>query len=99
MKFLITFLLISSTFLTYSQQVKIYGTNKSYSGDELIFYKYEDRLSFKTKELSTAKVDTSGYFEFFIEINETQQAYIFLYVYKGYIYLEPNKKYEIQCLI
>jgi len=95
MKFLITFLLISSTFLTYSQQVKIYGTNKSYAGDELVFYKYEDRLSFKTKELSTAKVDTSGYFEFFIEINETQQAYVFLYVYKGYIYLEPNKEYEI----
>jgi len=96
MKIFITFLFVFFTYFTYSQNVKICGTNKSYAGDELIFYKYEDRLSFKTEEFAKAKVDTSGYFEFFVEIDETIQAYVYLYVYKGYIYLEPNIEYEIQ---
>ncbi len=96
MKIFITFFLIIVSYFSYSQEVKIYGTAKSYAGDELIFHKYEDRLSFKTEEFAKATVDSSGYFEFSVKTDETIQAYVFLYVYKGYIYLEPNKNYEIQ---
>ncbi len=94
-KVFLLILLTTSVFFTFSQNVVIKGIAKSYAGDELVIYGFKDRLSFATEELAKATVDTSGYFEFNINITETMQAYIHLYTYKGYIYIEPTKEYEI----
>lgn len=79
----------------FAQKTTVTGIAPSYAGDVLEFFKYSDQISYKTEKIGSAKVDNEGNFEFKIDVQEITQAYIFLYALEGYIYLEPNKTYEI----
>ena len=91
--FLIIFITFGSSLN--ARQVIIKGIAKSYAGDVLKIKCYEDQISFKEKELASCKVDTDGAFQFKFEIKETLMAFIHLNVFKGIIYVEPDKEYEI----
>jgi len=78
-----------------AQNVTITGNDTSYSNEELIFYTYTDYISQNEKELCRFKVQPNGNFSCSFNINETIQAYIYLNVFKGLIYFEPNRNYEI----
>ncbi len=78
-----------------AQQVTIKGNAKSYAGDELSWYCYDDQITFEEKELGRAKVSENGDFIVRIDIKETILSFIHLNVFKGILYLEPGKEYEI----
>jgi hypothetical protein len=90
--------LIIAIFLSFNapaQQVVIKGNAKSYAGEVIKIKCYEDQISFKEKELSRCIVDTNGNFLFKFEIKETLISFIHLNVFKGILYIEPKKEYEI----
>jgi len=89
------FLLFSVSSAIVAQQVRIKGNAKSYAGDILHFMCYEDQISFKEKELAACKVDTAGNFDFKFDLKETTMGLIHLNVFRGILYIEPGKEYEI----
>ncbi len=92
---LFIFVLFWFSVLLEAQQVTIKGNAKSYAGDELIWNCYDDQITFEEKELANAIVDKNGDFVFKINLNETILSFIHLNVFKGLLYLEPGKEYEI----
>jgi len=94
-KLLLIYGILSFLNLIEAQQVTIKGNAKSYAGDELIWKCYDDQITFEEKALSKAIVDKNGDFTFKIEINETILSFIHLNVFKGILYIEPGKEYEI----
>jgi hypothetical protein len=83
------------TYNSFSQQVIVKGVAKSYAGDILKIKCYENLLCYSEKELASCKVDTAGNFLFKFEIKETIMSFIHLNVFKGILYIEPNKEYTI----
>jgi len=79
----------------FSQQISIKGNAKSYAGEELVWHCYEDQISFNERELARTTVNSDGNFVFEFNINETILSFIHLNVFKGILYIEPNKDYEI----
>jgi peroxiredoxin len=90
----ILFILLLSPFLN-AQTTIIKGNAKSYAGDTLIWSSYEDQITFEEKELAKCNVLPNGDFEFKIAINETILSFIHLNVFKGILFIEPGKTYEI----
>ena len=78
-----------------AQQVKIKGNAKSYAGDSLFWSSYEDQVTFEEKELAKCKVLPNGDFNFVINTKETVLSFIHLNVFKGILFIEPGKTYEI----
>jgi len=82
--------------LIYSQEVIIKGTEKSYAGDELVLYSYSDLITHEERIITNCKVDSVGNFIFQLNIDQTIIAYIYLEIYKGFIFLEPGRTYEVK---
>ncbi|MCQ2973365.1 MAG: redoxin domain-containing protein [Bacteroidales bacterium] len=79
----------------YAQNITIEGNAKSYAGDTLNIYVNDNYLTKDNKIISSAIVNQEGDFNFYININETQLAYIDLSVFVGYIFLEPKQNLTI----
>lgn len=79
----------------FAQNVVVKGNAGSYTGTVLQLKYYEDLITRKEKELASCKVDKDGNFRFIAKIDEVVMAFIHLDVFKGIIYLEPGKNYEI----
>ncbi len=94
-KSLLTILIVSLTTALAAQQATIKGNAKSYAGDTLVWSCYEDQITFKEKDLAKCEVAQNGNFEFNININETVLSFIHLNVFKGILFIEPGKTYEI----
>ena len=95
MRFILTTLLLTSFYLSVAQNIIIRGTSKSYAGDELELYTVSDNITYSREIIATAKVDTTGCFEFKVTSPETIQVFIELDIFIGYLYVEPNKEYQI----
>lgn len=89
----ILFFLIAT--FAHAQMVTIKGNAKSYAGETLKWKCYEEQITFAEKELAQCKVGQNGDFEFKFSISETLLSFIHLNVFKGILYIEPGKEYEI----
>ena len=78
-----------------AQIVTIKGNAKTYAGDELYWKTYSDQITFTEKQLAVCKVNKKGDFKFTININKACISFIHLNVFKGILYLEPGKSYNI----
>ncbi|RLD67970.1 MAG: hypothetical protein DRI95_03920 [Bacteroidetes bacterium] len=78
-----------------AQIVTITGNAKTYAGDELVWETYSDQITFTEKQLGISKVNNKGDFKFTININKACISFIHLNVFKGILYLEPGKSYNI----
>ena len=79
-----------------NSQVIITGIASSYAGDELKLCKISDRITYKPEILATSTVDSSGNFKFEFKALATEQVYIDLPTLKAYIFVEPNKQYDVR---
>lgn len=84
-----------SSFL-YSQSVIIEGKSLSYAKDTLVFFTYDDYISYREVEIGRTVVDDSGNFSFSLNIEKTVLSHIYLGIYRGLLYLEPGQKYELK---
>ena len=81
--------------IAFSQNVTISGQDSSYANDELVFYTYTDYITNNEKELCRFHVNEDGKFSSTFTIKQTVQAHIYLNIFKGLIYFEPDKSYNI----
>ena len=91
------FLLISFCFIinNIEAQTFIYGKQPTYKNYELIFYTFSDPFTGNDIEVGRCTTDSSGNFSVELPIDETLLVYTYLGIFKGYIYVEPKKSYEI----
>ena len=78
-----------------AQNVIITGNAKTYSGDKLYWKTYSDQIIFTEKQLGECVVDNNGDFKFELNIDKTCVSFIHLNVFKGILYLEPGKTYNV----
>lgn len=94
-KYFLLIMSISCALFINAQQVTIKGNAKSYAGDTLVWKSYQDLITLTEQTLAKCKVDENGNFEFKFNTTETIQTFIHLNVFKGFLFVEPNKVYEI----
>ncbi len=78
-----------------AQTATITGNAKTYAGDTLHAYMIEDFITKQETEVSAASVDADGNFTFKIKVSQTSVVYIDLTVFKGIIFVQPGKIYEV----
>ncbi|MCF6242365.1 MAG: peroxiredoxin family protein [Bacteroidales bacterium] len=79
----------------FSQNVVITGNAKTYAGDVLQWRGYTNQITFHEKVLAECKVDAKGNFRFEINIKKPELSFIHLSVFKGILYIQPGKNYQI----
>jgi hypothetical protein len=89
------YILLSITISGNLAASEITGNAPEYAGSELIFYKYQDRITFMNEEIFRLNIDTAGNFS--TNVNVDQITYVFgeFGVYHAYFFLEPDKDYEL----
>lgn len=75
---------------------KISGNAPSYAGSKLELRHYVDQISSPERVLSYAEVDKNGDFSFLVDISTTMQLFIPGEVYRGFLFVEPGREYQIR---
>ena len=88
------FFLTGSLFST-TQNVTIYGSNPDYSGTELEFFIYKEKIFNSTEPLAKTIVSSDGSFSVSIPLDKTQCIYCQTPLFIAFIYTEPGKTYAI----
>ncbi len=91
---LCTLLLLSLPAIdTYATHV--YGTAKEYANSKLIFYRYQDRITYIKEEVFRLKIDSEGKFEADFGVDMVTYIFAEFGIYYVYFYAERNGKYEL----
>lgn len=77
------------------QWVTVKGNAPEYAGYSLVMQKVINPISFEMRDIMVIKVNEDGSFEQRIEISDIIHASIDMGRYKGYLYLEPGKTYDL----
>ncbi len=93
---LLLFLTLISISVSLADNVRIYGTNTSYAGSKIEIKYHTDVFTYTEKTITEFKVQADGRFSVDIDLKEVTLVFLPLGVYKGYLYLEPGKEYEIK---
>lgn len=86
---------IVTALYSHAAEVRVYGNAKAYGGNNLIFYKYSDRITFVKEQLFTLKIEHNGDFDTTFSVDETTYVFGEFGVYHAYFYAEPGNTYEI----
>jgi len=78
------------------QQIRIYGEAPQFSNYEIVFEHYQNFLNREQQPLFTIKIDEKGKFDISRELDEITYAFADLGRFRGFIYLEPGKEYELK---
>ncbi|MEA3317439.1 MAG: hypothetical protein U9R54_05740 [Bacteroidota bacterium] len=88
-------LIFSITVSSFAQKTHIHGKVPEYANCELEFLIYTDFISKTEKTLANCKVDENGEFFVNVDIKETKYVFLHLGIYQAFIFIEPNKDYEL----
>lgn len=91
------FLLISliSVSECLADSVRIYGRNESYAGSKIEIACHSNVFTYAEKKISELQVEADGSFSVSFDLDQVQLVFLPLGIYKGYLYVEPGKEYEI----
>ena len=92
---ILALLLIISFNSVLAQEVTLTGNEPDYKGDEITFSVYTDLISQQETELCSTKVQENGNFKCTFSIDETRKVFTKLGVYRAYLFVEPDKTYNI----
>lgn len=92
---LIILLMIFFVQTVFGQNVVITGNAKTYAGKVLQWRSYSDQITFHEKILAESKVNAKGDFKFEINVDKPLISFIHLNVFKGILFIEPGKSYQI----
>lgn len=90
---LMLLLAVGATPVTFATHV--FGTAKDYAGGEIIFYRYQDRITYMQEEVFRIKMDENGAFEADFGLEHITYLFAEFGVYYVYFYAEPNANYEL----
>lgn len=92
--FILTFAILS---LNVSAKIStISGRAPSYSGSKLELRSYVDQISNVERVMASAEVDSLGNFSFVVDLSSTMQLFIAEELFRGFLFVEPGKNYEIR---
>ncbi|MDD2635174.1 MAG: TlpA disulfide reductase family protein [Bacteroidales bacterium] len=95
MRNIIIFILIVFGACNFLKASVVFGTAKDYAGNELIFYRYIDRITFTKEEVFRLQIDPEGNFKTEADIEEITYVFGEFGIYHAYFFVEPDKEYEI----
>lgn len=78
------------------QQIRIHGEAPQFSNYEIVFEHYQNFLNREQQPLFTIKIDEDGKFDTDRKLDEITYAFADLGRFRGFIYLEPGKEYELK---
>ncbi len=80
-----------------AQQLTITGTIPGGESRDLRLMVYDDYISYRQKVVHRTSIDTSGKFEFRIDIRETTEFFLEIGHYSGSFFAEKKGAYVLQC--
>ncbi|WP_421918133.1 TlpA family protein disulfide reductase [Marinifilum sp.] len=84
------------SFAAHAEKVILSGIAKSYQGSTISVMYHTDSFTYTSKKIADFKVDANGKFLLELEVEKTQLIFLPLGVYKGFLYIEPGKRYELR---
>ena len=84
------------SFVGSAEKVVLFGTAESYSGSTIQVMYHSDSFTYTSKKITDFKVDSNGKYSVEFDIDKTQLIYLPLEIYKGFLYVEPGKNYELK---
>lgn len=93
---LLVFLFILFSASSKAENVKIFGSNATYAGSKIQVKYHSEVFTYSEESLIEFEVNSDGSFSTSIPLDETKLVFLPLGVYKGYLYIEPGKEYEIR---
>jgi peroxiredoxin len=93
--YLFSLLLIVIPMLSFSASVKVKGTNTDYKSFQIDIYRYSDLISMTEIKIAECMTDSAGNFECEFDVPSTCQVFMYLGYYKGFLFVEPKKSYEL----
>ncbi len=97
LKRILTHLLVILYFypVSLAQETEIYGLLPDYAGSEFVFETFADYVSHETISLGKVVVSNDGSFSLKIPLQNTITIFVKAGVYKGFLILQPGKRYNI----
>lgn len=95
LRYLLLFNFVIFKFL-YSAQVTIIGYAPQFKNQRFHVWNYKDFLSGALEELEQVVVSEEGIFKFNLPINEIQKLVLGNEQLSGYLYVQPNSRYNIE---
>ncbi|MFA8434448.1 MAG: peroxiredoxin family protein [Marinifilaceae bacterium] len=93
---LLTLCLILFALGTFAQTSIIKGQNESYANFLLQVKKYSEQFTYSEQLLGEIQTDQQGSFRIELDLKETQLVFLPLGIYKGFLFVEPGKEYEVK---
>ena len=93
---LLLFLSLVSISVSLADTVRIHGTNTSYAGSKIEIKYHTDVFTYSEKTITEFTVPADGSFSVNLDLDEVTLVFLPLGIYKGFLYLEPGKEYEIK---
>lgn len=76
-------------------QCRLFGTAPEYANQSIVLYSYSDYFTKMEVKLTTFTVDSTGNFSVSFPCNAVSEVFMFLGVYKCFVYAVPNKNIEL----
>ncbi len=73
----------------------VFGTAKDYANSEIIFYRYQDRITYIKEEVFRLKFDEQGNFNANFGLEHITYLFAEFGIYYVYFYAEPDGNYEL----
>lgn len=94
-KILAIYFLLSLSFLTFAQTTTISGCSEEYANQTISVYQYSDYFTKNEELIGSFKTDVMGNFTFTFDCKTTREIYMYLGVYKAFLFVSPNKEYQL----
>ena len=77
------------------QNATIFGASEEYANQTISVYQYSDYFTKNEELIGSFKTDAMGNFSFSFNCSATREIYMYLGIYKAFLFVSPDKEYEI----
>lgn len=79
----------------FPQKATIIGCSEEYANQTISVYQYSDYFTKNEELIGTFTTDGTGYFSFTFDCPTTREIYMYLGIYKAFLFVSPDKEYEL----
>lgn len=87
--------IICFIFSAFSQTTTIKGCDKEYANSTIDVYQYSDYFTKIEEKVGSFSTDSSGCFSFTFPCTEIHEIFMYLGIYKVFLYVKPGEEYEL----
>ncbi|MCQ2959833.1 MAG: TlpA family protein disulfide reductase [Bacteroidales bacterium] len=89
------FSILFAAFIAHAQKATIIGCNEEYANQTISVYQYSDYFTKNEELIGTFTTDGTGYFSFTFDCTTTREIYMYLGIYKAFLFVSPGSEYEL----